>query len=435
MSIHKLVAIIFGALALVQCGGSAVTGTPTRSVALRPATQIVKIASANASATPDPTTVIAATDPPPQTATLEPTPTFVPIPTETPNPLDDSALRAAIGWAANGFLNNHQATGISIAVAIRNPASNQLETKFYNYGYTTALWRYRVNQTTIYEIGSISKVFTADLLAMLINDGAINIDDPIQKYFPMSLTAPTNNGQGISLRDLATHRSGLPRNMSLSDYGPGQIEMIFEDVSDQQVFDYVSHYQLTRAPGSQYEYSNLGYGLLAVLIERYTGEVYDDLVAQKIGNVLGMTDTRSSLSPEEQTRLAVGYLMDGTPAPETVDQGESLGAGGLRSTTQDLAKFLVANMDLSSSPLGSVFKTTQQSFADGDSPADQMGLAWNLIDAGLSSEVISKDGGTAGYNSFIWFTQDRRVGFVALTNSPGLYDLTPSIINILQHYP
>ena len=179
----------------------------------------------------------------------------------------------------------------------------------------------------------------------------------------------------------------------------------------------------------------MGYGLLAALIERYDGEGYDDLVAQKIDQTLGMMDTRSSLSPEEQTRLAHGYLMDGTPASETVDQGVSLGAGGLRSTTQDLARFLVANMDLSSSPLGSAFRITQQSFADGGSPTDQMGLAWNLMGAGLASEVISKDGGTAGYNSLIWFTQDRRVGFVALTNSPGLYDLTPSIINILQHYP
>jgi len=351
MSIRKYVVIILSALALVQCRGSAVTEMPTPSSTLRPTIQIVKIVAAPAR--PDPTTVIATREPPRRTATPKPTPTWAPRPTETPKPLDDSALRAAIGWAANGFLNNHQATGISIAVAIRNPVSHQLETKFYNYGYTTARWQSRVNQTTIYEIGSISKVFTADLLALLLNAGVVNINDPIQKYLPPGLTAPGYNGQGISLRDLATHRSGLPRNMSLGDYGPGQTEMIFEDISDQQVFDYVGHYQLTRAPGSQYEYSNLGYSLLAALIERTDGEGYDDLIAQKIANVLGMTDTRSSLSLEEQPRLAQGYLKDGTPAPESVDQGVSLGAGGLRSTTQDLAKFLVANMDWSSSPLGS----------------------------------------------------------------------------------
>ncbi len=133
-------------------------------------------------------------------------------------------------------------------------------------------------------------------------------------------------------------------------------------------------------------------------------------------------------------RLAYGYLDDGTPAPETVDEGVALGAGGLRSTTEDLAKFLAANMDLNSSPLGPIFDITQQSDADGIRPEDRMGLAWNLIDAGLSSEAISKDGGTAGYSSLIWFTQDRRIGFVALTNSPGLSDLTPTIISILQNY-
>ncbi len=433
MRIRKAVVIILGALALIQCRGRAVTDTSAPSLTPRSTIQIERIAATRA--TPDPTVVIATREPPRRTATPEPTPTLTPRPTETPKPLDDTALHAAIGWVANGFLNGHQATGIAIAVVIRNPASNQLETKFYNYGYTTASWRTRVNQATIYEIGSISKVFTADLLALLLKRGAVNIDDPIQKYLPANLTAPTYNGQGISLRDLATHRSGLPRNMSPGNYGPGQTEMIFEDVSDQQVFDDVSHYQLTRAPGSQYEYSNFGYSLLAALIERYEGQAYDDLVTQQIAKVLDMPDTRSRLTPKEQTRLAQGYLADGTPAPATVDQGEALGAGGLRSTTQDLAKYLVANMDLNSSPLGSVFKTTQQSFADGTSSSDQMGLAWNLIGAGLSSEVISKDGGTAGYNSLIWFTQDRRVGFVALTNSPGLYDLTPSIINILQHAP
>ena len=434
MRIRPSVVTILGALALVACQGSAITTAPTPSVTPRRTIQSVKIVAAPASATPDPTAVRATREPSHRTDTPEPTFTLTLEPTETPQPLDDSALHAAIGRVVNGFLNTHQATGISIAVAVRNPASHQLEIKFYNYGYTTARWQFRVTPTTLYEIGSISKVFTADLLALLLNAGAVNIDDPIQKYLPTSLTAPIYTGRGITLRDLATHRSGLPRNMSLADYGSGQTEMIFEDISDQQVFDYVSQYPLTRAPGSQYEYSNLGYGLLTALIERTEGEAYDDLVADKIDQVLSLRDTRSALSPEEQTRLAQGYLMDGTPAPKTIAQGVSLGAGGVRSTTQDLAKFLVANMDWSSSPLGPVFQTTQQSFADGDSPTDQMGLAWNLISTDPSSEVISKDGGTAGYSSSIWFTHDRRVGFVALTNSPGLYDLTPSIISILRNY-
>ncbi len=425
---RALILLMLGAALLTQCGPNTVTSDSSLAISLKAAT--ATILTPIASATPQPTSTPTRLP----TSTSTPRPTSTPTPTATPKPIDDSALHAAIGQAANAFWTTHQATGIAIAIVIRNPASNQLETKFYNYGYTEALWQHRVDQHTIYEIGSISKVFTADLLAVLINSGAVNIDDPIQKYFPANLTAPTYNGVGISLRDLATHRSGLPRNMSLSGYGPGQIEMIFEDVSDQQVFDYASHYQLTHAPGSQYEYSNFGYGLLAALIERYNGKSYDDLVEQQISRVLRLTDTRSSLTAEEQTRLAIGYLADGTPSPETVDQGESLGAGGLRSTTQDLAKYLAANMDLNSSPLGSVFKITQESFANGDVPTNQMGLGWNLIDAGLSSEVISKDGGTAGYNSFIWFTQDRRIGFVALTNSPGLYDLTPTIINLLQNY-
>ncbi len=133
---------------------------------------------------------------------------------------------------------------------------------------------------TLFEIGSMSKVFTSLLLADMVQRGEVALDDPAEKYLPAGATMPMRDGRKITLEDLATHRSGLPRlpdNLSFRDpTNP------YADYSEANLLDFLGRYQLTRDIGSTYEYSNLGVGLLGYLLARRAGTDYETLLKRRI---------------------------------------------------------------------------------------------------------------------------------------------------------
>ena len=150
---------------------------------------------------------------------------------------------------------------------------------------------------TVFEIGSISKVFTSLLLADMVVKGEVKLDDPISKYLPASINAPTRNGKQITLLDLATHYSGLPR-MPVGwtwDYSP------------EQMFESLSHYQLTRDPGQKYEYSNYAVGLLGQILALRAGTDYETLLRTRITEPLGMQSTAIHLTPAMKANFTPGH--------------------------------------------------------------------------------------------------------------------------------
>ena len=162
-----------------------------------------------------------------------------------------------------------------------------------------------LNGDTIFEIGSATKVFTSLLLADMVQRGEVSLDDPVAKYLPPSVKMPERNGRSITLVDLATHTSGLPRLPSnLAPKDPGNP---YADYSVEQLYEFLSSYQLTRDIGSKYEYSNLGGGLLGYVLARRAGKSYEDLVESRICAPLGMSNTRITLTPEMKARLAAGH--------------------------------------------------------------------------------------------------------------------------------
>jgi CubicO group peptidase (beta-lactamase class C family) len=148
-----------------------------------------------------------------------------------------------------------------------------------------------VDGDTVFEIGSITKVFTALLLQDMIEHGEMKLDDLVQKYLPGSVRMPTYQGKQITLLHLATHTSGLPRdpgNRSPRSWkDPDQT-----DYTTEQLYAFLSHYKLPRAPGIQEEYSNLGMELLGHVIALKTGKDYETLVLERICRPLGMDSTR-----------------------------------------------------------------------------------------------------------------------------------------------
>ena len=162
-----------------------------------------------------------------------------------------------------------------------------------------------VNGDTLFEIGSVTKTFTALLLQDMIERGEMKLDDPVAKYLPESVKMPTRNGKEITLLHLATHTSGLPDIPDNLD--PKRADNPFADYTVEKMYAFLSGYQLTRDPGAKFEYSNLGMGLLGHVIALKAGTNYESLVVDRICRPLKMDSTRITLTPELKARFATGH--------------------------------------------------------------------------------------------------------------------------------
>lgn len=304
------------------------------------------------------------------------------------------------------------------------------------YGYRDQTHSCPVDGNTLFEIGSITKVFTTLTLVNLVQQGTLKLDDPISRLLPDAVKTPTRNGQEISLVNLATHTSGLPR---LPDnLAPADMSNPYVDYSVEQLYTFLSSYQLPRDIGSQYEYSNLGTGLLGHLLSLKTGMYYETLVKTQITQPLQMHDTGIQLTAEQHTRFATGHNRLNQPVPYW-DLPTLAGAGALRSTANDLLKFLAANLQLVSSPLNPILQTTHAVQAQTGIPGLTIALGWHVLHH-HETEIIFHDGGTGGFRSFLGFVKQKRFGVVVLSNSEndvndiGLHLLEPRY-PLVQHHP
>ena len=256
---------------------------------------------------------------------------------------------------------------------------------------------------TVYEIGSITKTFTATLLAQKVLAGELSLDTPVAKLLP-GFTVPSRGGKEITLGDIATQHSGLPRLPT--NMAPKDIANPYADYDAAKLKAFLAGYALPRDPGASYEYSNLGFGLLGFALAQHP--TYGDLVATNILNPLGMTLSGQNLTDAMRAHLAPGHNEAGKPAANW-DFDALAGCGALRSTANDMLRYLKANMG--AGPLAPAMALAHQPRADMD-PGTRIGLAWMTTKQG----IVWHNGGTGGYRSFIGFTADGRHGVVVLTN-------------------
>jgi CubicO group peptidase (beta-lactamase class C family) len=229
-----------------------------------------------------------------------------------------------------------QRQGVGIVVGVIDPAGRRIIAHGRrDQGDTRTL-----DGDTEFEIGSITKVFTSLVLADMVLKGEVKLDDPAAKYLPSGVTMPRHDGKQITLVDLDTHTSGLPRLPS--NFAPKDPPNPYADYTADRLYQFLSGYQLPRDPGVQWEYSNLGVGLLGQLLSRRAGYDYETLVKARVLAPLGMTSTTITLAPEEVSRLAFGHDSSLARAANW-DLPALEGAGGLRSTANDLLTFLAAS--------------------------------------------------------------------------------------------
>ncbi|MGB3165654.1 MAG: serine hydrolase [Alteraurantiacibacter sp.] len=275
---------------------------------------------------------------------------------------------------------------------------------------------------TLFEIGSITKVFAALLLADMVLDGTVSLDDAVANYLPDGASMPTRDGQQVTLKHLARHESGLPRlpdNMSPSD-----IRDPYAEYDEAALLEYLSGYELTRDIGSEYDYSNLGFGLLGYALARAGGADFETLLRQRILGPLEMTDTAITLSEDQQVRFA-------TPRDEfnretlAWSMNALSAAGSLRSNATDMLKFAHAAMD----PQSPIAPAMQLALSDlRDAPGFRTGLGWMVVNA-PSGMIAMHGGGTGGFRAHVAVQEDSGQGVVVLTNSA----IEPSAQDIALH--
>ena len=267
---------------------------------------------------------------------------------------------------------------------------------------------------TMFELGSITKVLTAFLLADMVERGEVALDDPVRKYLPATAQVPSRGNKEISLVDLATHMSGLPRDSVDVDLGADTSAYAGYSASD--LYAFLGKHRLRRDPGSTMEYSNVGFGLLGHALALRAGVSYEDLLRRRIFDPLGMTSTAITLNAEQQSRLATAHNRKRLPIPPWT--GGVIGpAGDVKSTAADMLKFAAAVLD-SQSPMKSVFARMTSVRRETENQRSQQALGWGVFKLG-PNEIAGHSGGTLGFQSRWIVDMTRKRAVVAWINGGG----------------
>lgn len=299
--------------------------------------------------------------------------------------------------------------------------------RFVSAGATASGGTVAPGADTLFEIGSITKVFTSLVLADMVVRGEVKLDDPVAKFLPKTVRVPGRDGREITLLDLSNQVSGLPRlpdNLKPADQGDP-----YADYGPAQLYEFLSRYALPRAIGEKYEYSNLGAGLLGHALSLKAGMSYEELVRRRVLEPLGMTDTSITLTEAQKKRLTSGS--GPTLRPVKNWRFDALaGAGALRSTARDMLKLLAAAMGLRETPLRRAFDLMLEKTRPTGTPDLDIAMAWHVWTR-YGTEIVWHNGGTGGYRSFAGYDPKTKTGVVVLCNTSfgvddlGLHALEP----------
>ncbi len=287
---------------------------------------------------------------------------------------------------------------------------NERGTQTTGYGRMSETNASAPDADSVFEIGSITKVFTGLVLAQMVEEKTVSLDEPVQTLLGDSIKMPVRGEHPITLVDLSTHSSGLPRMPS--NFHPQDPNDPFADYTVDQMAGFLAKHKLSREPRAQYEYSNLAVGLLGHALALKNGTSYEQMVRTRICEPLEMNDTVITLNDDLQARLAAGHDAEGQPASNW-SLPTLAGAGALRSTVNDMLKFLQANLGLVHTPFDAAIANSHVVRFPISADGGGVALGWHVTPAG----VIWHNGGTGGYHSYAGFLPDKKVGVVVLSNS------------------
>lgn len=279
----------------------------------------------------------------------------------------------------------------------------------------------KLDSHTLFEIGSVTKTFTATALASLVRAHRVGLSDPVARYLPLSVHVPSLDGKTITLLNLATQHSGLPRLPANMGDVSGDNPYLTYNVAD--LYAFLNAYKLPRDPGATFEYSNLGFGLLGLALTHAAHErSYAALIQDAVFAPLHMNQSEVALSTAPDVRMAAGHNVDGDKVHSWEFTEADAGAGAIRSDLDDMIKYLRCNMG--SGTLGAACLFAQQ--PRDTFTAHRIGLAWWTDDG---SGDIEHGGDTAGFHAMIVMNRSRTKGVVVLSSGPIVRDIAMHLLD------
>ncbi|MDT3411012.1 D-alanyl-D-alanine-carboxypeptidase/endopeptidase AmpH [Kosakonia cowanii] len=318
---------------------------------------------------------------------------------------------------ANHIFYGSGATGMAMVVIDGN------QRVFRSFGETRPGNNVRPQLDSVVRIASLSKLMTSEMLVKLLDQGRVRLDDPLSKYAPPGARVPTYQGAPITLVNLATHTSALPREQP----GGAAVRPVFVWPTREQRWNWLATAKLKTAPGTQAAYSNLAFDLLADALARAAGKPYPQLFEEQITRPLGMKDTTFTPSPDQCKRLMVAEK-GASPCNNTL---AAIGSGGVYSTPGDMMRWMQQflssdfyHRDTQADRMQTLIypreRLTKVVGMDVPGKADALGLGWVYMAPKEGHPgIIQKTGGGGGFITYMAMVPQHNVGvFVVITRSP-----------------
>lgn len=323
-----------------------------------------------------------------------------------------------VSKAAAPLIENNVVDGISIGYIHNNKYGT------VHLGHT-ADGEGKANNNTIYEIGSISKVFTSLLLADAVVRGDIELTATANVRNDAQLKLPSHDERSISWLDLSTHRSGLPR---LPDnLAPATLDNPYSEYNSEKAAEALAELKLPRSPGESQEYSNFAVSVLGYLVGENAESSYQQLLRQRIAKPLGMSDCTVKISAAQKKRMATPHAAVGSPTPVWT-WADLPGAGGVRATMKDMMRFARAQLNPPTNKLGEAIDLTWKPHTKADNSGAAMGLGWMIMDDG---ETHWHNGQTGGSHSMLLINRKQKLALIVLSNTADIR-LDPFAIQLMQ---
>lgn len=320
----------------------------------------------------------------------------------TPVPVSARDLQAVMDRDLNQAVTSGDlapGTGAGLAIGVWKNG----ERRVFAYG--------AAKPNSVFEIGSISKTFTGLMLAQMVSQGEVRLDEPVRELLPAgTVTKPA--GPEITLLDLATHHSGLPPMPDNFDRS-GNVDS-WAEYGPEQLYAYLAKHGVAKPADATFMYSNLGVGLLGQVLADRSGKSYADQLREEITGPLGMPDTVLKLSGEQQRRFMPGYDDRHHPLPEFHRDGALAGAGAILTTAGDMMTFLEAHLHPEKTGSLSSALSLSHQVHEHTNGSQQIALAWPYI---ADTGTYWHNGSTSGFNGYAFFIPRMDSAVVVLMNT------------------
>jgi len=341
------------------------------------------------------------------------------------------------GNTVDEIVNSYIQSPVNAGVAIGTIKNGNVKT--YLYGTAEKSTNQSIDNDTIFEIGSITKVFTTALLADMESDGLLSLNDPVEDFIDIQI--PEYNGQKMTLYHLATHTAGFPPAPSnLYSTEPiaflEQLQNPYKNYTENNLYEYLIQFDPSYPFGTKIEYSNTGIALLGKVLEEVSEMPYQQLLQERVLEPLDMNKTSMFLNFEDNQTWAQGYNQSGVATPHWEFQAIAP-AGAICSTLSDMLIFLKANIDQDYSSISEPLAECHTPQFEGpykDYEKFTVGLGWIILPLEETEKImVWHNGGTGGFRSFLGFVKETETGVIVLSNSAcSVDDIGRAVLKLLQ---